>query len=67
MSANVKRHPVKGIFAGLFLGLSLSILAMLYGGVIVGSPTALAIIGVGVVIGLVLSFVLPAKTPKAAR
>jgi hypothetical protein len=64
MSGTVKRHPIKGLFGGLFLGLGLSILAMLYGGVIVGSPFALGIVVAGAVLGIALSFALPAKKPK---
>jgi uncharacterized membrane protein SpoIIM required for sporulation len=65
MSATVKRHPVKGFFGGLFLGLGLSILAMVYGGVVVGSPLALVIVVAGVVLGVASSFALPAKQPKS--
>ena len=61
----IKRHPVKSLFGGLFLGMALSILAMVYGGVVVGSPTALGIVVLGVVLGLVAAFVLPARPAKS--
>jgi hypothetical protein len=60
-----KRHPIRGLFGGLFLGLSLMILAMMSGMVLVASPASLGIIAGGIALGLVSSFVLPAKKPKA--
>lgn len=61
MSQKVKRHPIKGLFGGLFLGLGLSILAMVFGAVIVGSIGAIGIIVAGTLLGVVIAYVLPPK------
>jgi hypothetical protein len=52
-----KRHPIRGLFFGLLLGVGLGILAILYGWYWVGQYTPFALIVVGIVIGLLLAFV----------
>ncbi len=66
MSADVQRHPFKCLLGGLLLGISLSILAQAFGLVVVASTTAVGIIAVGIVLGIVAAYALPAKRPKAA-
>lgn len=66
MSQKIKRHPIKGLFGGLFLGLGLSIFAMVFDAVIVGSIGAIGIIVAGTLLGVVIAYVLPPKGGKAA-
>jgi hypothetical protein len=56
-----KRHPVRGFFAGLFLGLGVALLLFVLGVL----PMTLAWLGivtlVGVVVGIVLAYVAPVR------
>ena len=52
-----KRHPVMGLIFGLLLGLGLGLLALVYGWYFAGSYTPWLLVVLGVVIGLVMSFV----------
>ena len=56
-----KRHPVRGFFAGLFLGLGVALLLFVFGVL----PMTIAWLGiitaVGIVLGIVLAYVAPAR------
>ncbi|HEY8135500.1 MAG TPA: hypothetical protein VIF08_05620 [Candidatus Limnocylindrales bacterium] len=52
-----KRHPIMGLFFGLLLGLGLGLMAIIYGIYFAGPMTPWLLVGLGVVIGLVMSFV----------
>jgi hypothetical protein len=52
-----KRHPIMGLFFGLLLGVGLALMAMIYGWYFVGSMTPWLLLVLGIVIGLVMSFV----------
>lgn len=51
-----KRHPIMGIFFGLLLGLGLALMAMIYGIYFAGPMTPWLLVILGVVVGLVMSF-----------
>ena len=56
-----KRHPVRGFLAGLFLGLGVALLLFVLGVL----PMTIAWLGiitlVGIVLGIVLAYVAPAR------
>jgi hypothetical protein len=56
-----KRHPVRGFFAGLFLGLGAALLLFVLGVL----PMTVAWLGiitlVGIVLGIVLAYVAPVR------
>jgi len=52
-----KRHPFMGLFFGLLLGLGLGLMAMIYGIYFAGPMTPWILVALGVIIGLVMSFV----------
>jgi hypothetical protein len=56
-----KRHPVRGFFAGLFLGLGVALLLFVLGVL----PMTIAWLGiitlVGIVLGIVLAYVAPVR------
>lgn len=52
-----KRHPIMGLVFGLLLGLGLGLMAIIYGVYIAGPLTPWLLVGLGVVIGLLMSFV----------
>ena len=52
-----KRHPLMGIFFGLLLGIGLALMSIIYGIYFAGSMTPWILLILGVVIGLVMSFV----------
>ncbi len=56
-----KRHPVRGFFAGLFLGLGIALLLFVLGVL----PMTVAWLGiltlVGIVVGIVLAYVAPVR------
>lgn len=52
-----KRHPIMGLFFGLLLGLGLGLMAIIYGIYFAGPMTPWLLVGLGVVIGLLMSFV----------
>jgi hypothetical protein len=63
---SVKRHPIMGFFAGLFLGLGL-FLVLSTMGVVPLSVMWLAILGIGgIVVGIALAYAVPARGRKAA-
>lgn len=52
-----KRHPWRGLFFGLLLGLGLALMAVLYGWYFAGPLTPWLLLLLGVVIGLLMVFV----------
>ncbi len=52
-----KRHPFRGLFFGLLLGLGLGLMAIIYGWYFIGPMTPWILVVAGVVIGLVMAFV----------
>ncbi len=65
MSARVRRHPIMGFFAGLLLGLGLAVLLVIFGIVPMTALWLAILVGGGVVLGIVLAYVTPARAPKA--
>ena len=61
-----RRHPVRGFFAGLFLGIGAALLLFVFGVL----PFTLAMLGivtaVGVVVGVVLAYVAPVRSADPA-
>jgi hypothetical protein len=57
-----RRHPVRGFFAGLFLGVGAALLLFVFGVL----PFTLAMLGIvtaaGVVVGVVLAYVAPVRS-----
>lgn len=66
MGATTKRHPIRGLFGGLCLGLGLAIMLVIYGKVAFGTWTPYLVIIAGVVIGVLWAFVAPARGPTLA-
>jgi hypothetical protein len=52
-----KRHPIMGLFFGLLLGLGLGLMAIIYGIYFAGPMTPWILVLLGIVIGLLMSFV----------
>jgi hypothetical protein len=52
-----KRHPFRGLFFGLLLGLGLGLMAIIYGFYALGPLTPWILVILGIVLGLVLVFV----------
>lgn len=52
-----KRHLFMGIFFGLLLGFGLGLMALIYGWYFIGQFTPWLLVALGVVIGIVMSFV----------
>jgi hypothetical protein len=52
-----KRHPWRGLFFGLLLGVGLGLMAIIYGWYWVGQYTPWLLVVVGIVFGLLVSFV----------
>lgn len=52
-----KRRPIMGLFFGLLLGLGLGLMAIIYGIYFAGPMTPWLLVGLGVVVGLLMSFV----------
>ena len=56
MIARKRRHPWRGLFAGLILGLGLAIMAILYGWYWLGPLTPWLLLIAAVVLGVLISF-----------
>ena len=52
-----KRHPIMGLFFGLLLGLGLGLMAIIYAIYFAGPLTPWILVVLGIVIGLLMSFV----------
>jgi len=61
-----RRHPVRGFFAGLFLGVGAALLLFVFGVL----PFTLVMLGiitvVGIVVGVVLAYVAPVRSSGPA-
>jgi hypothetical protein len=63
----VKRHPVMGFFAGLFLGLGIALM-MITMGIVPLSAMWLAVLTLGgAVLGVALAYVVPARGRKTVQ
>jgi hypothetical protein len=61
VSASRKRHPIRGFFGGLFVGVGIALLLVLYGKIAFGTLTPYLIILAGVALGAVWAFVAPVR------
>ena len=52
-----KRHPFRGLFFGLLLGIGLGLMAIIYGIYFLGPLTPWILVVLGVVVGLVMAFI----------
>jgi uncharacterized YccA/Bax inhibitor family protein len=50
------RHPIRGILGGLFLGLGLAILSVVYGINVAGAITPWVMLAIGLLIGILLIY-----------
>jgi drug/metabolite transporter (DMT)-like permease len=57
MRQRTNRHPFRGLFFGLLLGIGLGLMAIIYGFYMAGPLTPWILVVVGVVVGLLLAFV----------
>jgi hypothetical protein len=61
MTTKVRRHPVLGFFAGLFLGFGLALVLFVFG-VLPVTVMWLGILSVGfAILGVILAFIAPAR------
>ena len=65
MSKSTKRHPLRGLFGGLFLGLGAALLLLAFGVLALKLWYLVGLVAIGAIIGLVLAFVAPARTKTA--
>jgi predicted lipid-binding transport protein (Tim44 family) len=61
VSRSRKRHPIRGLFGGLLVGLGVALLLVLYGKIAFGTLTPYVIILAGVVVGVAWAFVAPVR------
>lgn len=62
------RHPVRGFLGGLFIGLGLGILVVIYGAAPLGAATIVVLPILFAAVGLAAAWVLPARRrPVAAE
>ena len=57
----MRRHPFRGLLAGFLVGLGISVLLMVYGQAPLGEWTVIAVLVVGLLLGLAAAWVLPAR------
>jgi hypothetical protein len=60
----VKRHPIKGFFGGLFLGLGVALLLIVTSQIALGTLTPLVVVAVGVVAGVLWAMFGPARPSR---
>jgi hypothetical protein len=63
----VKRHPVRGFFAGLCIGLGVAVLLFTYGVIALGTNAPFVVILVFTVLGVVWAYVAPPRRPLRSR
>ena len=57
----VKRHPIRGLFAGLFLGLGLALMVLVYGKAPFGTATPYVCLAAGLFAGLAMGLAGPRR------
>ena len=65
MASQVHRHPVRGFFAGLMLGIGLAVMLFIYGVVPMTPVWLVALVVGGIAFGVVLAYVTPARHKTA--
>ena len=66
MAGSVKRHPVRGLLSGLFLGIGISLLLLSYGIAFAGTATPFVPLVVLPILGVAWSLVAPVPGGGAA-
>lgn len=61
----MRRHPIRGLFGGLLLGIGLALMLVQLAVVPLGEATVLAVISVCALIGLSAAWLLPARRTAA--
>lgn len=61
----VRRHPLRGLFGGLLLGLGLALILVLTGSAVLGENTVIVGLVAFGIIGLLFAYAAPARTPRA--
>ena len=57
----IRRHPIRGLFGGLLLGIGLSLVLMQLSVAPIGQLTVLTVVALCTVLGLVAAWALPAR------
>lgn len=57
----IRRHPIRGFFGGLLIGLGLSILLVIYGVAPLGQATVLVVLLVFAALGVAAAWFLPPR------
>jgi hypothetical protein len=58
------RHPVRGAFAGLLLGLGIAVLLVTYAKIAFGTLAVPLVILIGLVVGLLVGLFAPSRGPR---
>lgn len=58
---SVHRHPIKGFFAGICLGVAVAILLVVYGVIALGTMTPYLVVVLGVVLGVAFAYGAPPR------
>lgn len=61
----LRRHPIRGFLGGLFIGLGLGILVVIYGAAPLGAATIVVLPLLFAAVGLAAAWVLPARRVPA--
>ncbi len=62
----IRRHPIRGFFAGLLIGLGISILLVIYGLAPLGQATVLVVLLLCAVLGVAVAWFLPPRRVAVA-
>ncbi len=57
----IRRHPIRGFFGGLLIGLGLSVLLVIYGVAPLGQATVLVVLLLFAALGVAAAWLLPAR------